>query len=165
MRVTRSAWAHGLVLLGAALSGCPGSTETGIDCDRIAVSLFQRCDQRFSKADPWRCLSTYAGTEEARFARADALTVALCKAATPEGETDCYESATCQALESGACVIDSSLRNRIDETCRVGCEQAVVLCQVPCTALGSADACDQCVLDCERERVACFERCPLREDR
>lgn len=151
------------LLLPGALA-CPDAAPPGIDCDRLAVPLFRRCDQRFSKADPWRCLGTYAGTEETRFARADAQTVALCKAAAPEGETACYESATCQEVEMGACIVDTSLRNRIEEACRMGCEQAVVSCQVPCTAQGSADACDQCVLDCESARVGCFGRCPLKEE-
>lgn len=151
-----------LLLLSGAWMGCPEAEETGIDCARIAVPLFVRCDQRFSKADPWRCLSTYVGTEAERFARADALTVKLCEAGAAEGETECYETSSCQEISMGACALEDSLRNRIDDTCRMGCEQAVVTCQVPCTALGSADACDDCAIECEAERVRCFERCPLR---
>jgi hypothetical protein len=149
-----------LGLLSIFASGCPDDT-TEIDCARIAVPLLSRCDQRFSKAEPWRCLSTYAGDDTARFMRADAFTVRLCQVSAPQGDNDCYESATCQEIETFACANPDSLRARIDETCRMACEQAVVSCQVPCTAAGSADACETCVVDCESERLRCFERCPL----
>lgn len=146
--------------MGLLVSACPGE-DAKIDCARVAVPLLSRCDQRFSKAEPFRCLSTYQGEDSARFARADAFNVSLCELIAPDGDDACYLESSCQEIEMGVCTVPGSLRASIDETCRTACEQAVVSCLVPCTATGSADACEDCVLACESERIACFQRCPL----
>jgi hypothetical protein len=149
-----------LLAIATLTAGCPSDEDLLLDCAQAAVPLLRRCDQRFSKAEPWRCLSTYVGEDAARLARADEMTVKLCEVTAPRGELGCYESSSCEEIAMGACTPEGSLRSSIEEDCRIACEQAVVGCQVPCNIMSTADVCEDCVIACETEKIRCFERCP-----